>query len=295
MDRFKGIFCATLTPFDDNDNIDLAFVTDHIKFLEEGGVQGIVVSGTNGEAASMRLDERKRLIEHCAKNKRSLPMVAGTGTCCLPETIELTKFAESVGADAAMVLPPFFFPNAPTEGLIEPYNRVFDSVSFPIFLYNIPGPAGFPISDEIVHALEHYPHLAGIKDSSGNLESTLHFVKTFPKLRIFVGSDLHVLAVLKAGGVGHITGLPNAFPSLTTALYRAFAEGEDATEQQARVAACREALRGFMEFGIYKYVLSRKGFSFRHCRLPLLDTSDEELAKFEKLMRAEDLWSLVEG
>ena len=189
-----------------------------------------------------------------------------------------------------MVLPPFFFTKAPTAGLIEYYKSVFDAVSLPIFLYNIPNCAGFPIRDEVVRAMQHYPHLAGVKDSSGDLASALHFVETFPKLNVFVGDDHHVLAVLKAGGVGHITGLPNAFPALTTALYKAFLAGEDATEHQARVAAAREIIRDFPEFGVYKYVLSLKGFPLRHSRLPLLDMNDEEKVRFEKLMRAHDLW-----
>ena len=292
MTDSKGIVAAILTPFDDNDNIDLAFMKDHIRFVEEGGVQGFVVSGSNGEASSMRLEERKRVIEHCAKNKGGLFMVAGTGTCSLPETLELTNFAESVGTDSAMVLPPFFFSKAPERGLIEYYKRVFDAVSVPIYLYNIPKCSGIRITDEIVRALEHYPHMAGVKDSSGDLPSTLHYLETFPKLKIFVGDDHYVLAALTAGGAGHVTGMPNAFPELTTALYRAFVAGEDMTEHQLRLSMARDIISGFPEFGVYKYMLSLRGFPLRRTRLPLLDMTNEQKADFEKLMRAHDLWPL---
>jgi 4-hydroxy-tetrahydrodipicolinate synthase len=285
MAELKGIVAAILTPFDENDNIDFGYMKEHIRFLEAGGVQGFVPSGSNGEASSMRLEERKQIIELCAKNKGKLFMVAGTGTTSLSETIELSKFAESAGTDALMVLPPFFFTGAPIQGLIDYYKRVFDAVTVPIFLYNIPQCTGIAISDELVHALEHYPHLAGIKDSSCDLDSTLHYIKAFPNLKIFVGNDHDVLKVLKAGGVGHISGLPNAMPEFTTQLWNAWAAGEDAAPYQARQSAVRNIMHNFPDFSLNKYVLSLRGFPLRYCRLPLLDVTEEEKTRFVQLMK----------
>ena len=291
MIDFKGIVAAILTPFDDDDKVDLEYMKKHIRFIEEKGVQGIVPSGTNGEFPSLLLEERKQIIETCAKNKGKLFMVAGTGTDNLSETLELTKFAESVGTDAVMVVPPYFLTFAPEQGLIEYYKRVFDAVSVPIFLYNIPGCSGIKITDDMVHALEHYPHLAGIKDSSGDLANTVHYVKAFPKLKIFVGNDHQVLAALTEGAVGHITGMPNALPELTTALYEAFIAGEDAGEHQLRLSMTRRIISCFPEFGVNKYVLSLRGFPLRYSRLPLLDMTEEQKAEFKKLMQAHGLWN----
>ena len=290
MTDFKGIVAAMLTPFDDDDRVDLVYMKNHMRFIEEHGAQGVVASGTNGEFWAMTTDERKAVFETCAAAKGGLFMVAGTGASSLAETIELTRFAESVGADAVMVVPPYFFPNVSEEGLIDYYKRVFDSVSLPIFLYNIPQCSGIKITDNLIRALEHYPHLTGVKDSSGQLPSTLHYIEAFPKLKVFVGDDHQVLSALTAGAAGHISGMPNAFPTLTTDVYKAFAAGQDAAEQQIRLSMARRIYSCFPEFAVNKYVMSRRGFPFRHCRLPLEDLTDEQKRQFEQLMRAAGLW-----
>ncbi|MDO8589175.1 MAG: dihydrodipicolinate synthase family protein [Armatimonadota bacterium] len=292
MAELKGIVAAILTPFDERDNVDLDYMKRHLRFVEAGGAQGFVPSGSNGEAASMRLEERKRIIELCGANKGSMFMVAGTGSTSLSETLELSRCAESAGADAIMVLPPFFFTYAPVKGIIDYYRRVFDAVSLPIFLYNIPQCTGIRISEEIIHGLREYPHLVGVKDSSGQIDSVLNYIENFPGLKIFVGNDHQVLSVLEAGGEGHITGMPNAFPELTTELYKAFVAGEDASEQQARLSKARDIIAGFPEFAVNKYVLSLRGFPLRYCRLPLLDMTDEEKTRFVGLMKENGLWSL---
>lgn len=292
MTDFKGIVAAILTPFDDDDRVDLEYVRRLVRFVEDGGCQGFVPSGTNGEFPSMTLDERKALIETCAAAKGGLFMVAGTGCSNLKDTVELTRFAESVGSDAAMVVPPYFFFYATEQGLIDYYKRVFEAVSLPIFLYNIPQCSGVRITDGLIRALECYPHLAGVKDSSGRLESTLHYIEAFPNLKVFVGDDHHCLSALTAGGAGHITGLPNAFPRICADLYRAFAAGEDAAGYQARLSMARHIYSAFPEFALNKYVLSLRGFPFRHCRPPLTDLSSEQKARFEALMRAAGLWDI---
>jgi len=292
MAELKGVAAAILTPFDENDNVDLEFMKKHIRFIEAGGVQGLVPSGTNGEFPSMRVEERKRVFETCAANKGGLFMVAGCAAANLADTLELCKFAESVGTDAIMVAPPFFFSNAPEQGIIEYYKRVFDAVSKPVFLYNIPQHTGVRITDNIIRALERYPHLAGVKDSSGELPSVLHYIETFPNLKIFVGDDHQALAALTAGAAGHITGLPNAFPRLTTELYNAFLSGKDAAQRQLRLSMARRIYSSYQEFAVNKYVLSLRGFPLRYCRLPLLDLTEAEKARFTQLMKAHGLWDL---
>ncbi|MDH7601721.1 MAG: dihydrodipicolinate synthase family protein [Armatimonadota bacterium] len=292
MTEFKGVVAAILTPFDDEDRIDFEYVKRLLRFVEDEGCNGFVVSGTNGEFPSMSVEERMVLIETCASHKGRMFMVAGTGCSNLRETIELTKFAESVGADAAMVVPPYFFFYASEFGIVEYYKRVFDAVSLPIFLYNIPQCSGIRITDAVVEALACYPHLAGVKDSSGDLGSTLHYITAYPKLQIFVGDDHHCLTALAAGAAGHVSGMPNAFPRLVTELYAAFVEGRDAWPYQMRLSMARHIYSAFPEFAVNKFVLSRRGFPVRHCRLPLVDLTETQKLEFEKLMRAAGLWDV---
>lgn len=292
MTEFKGIVAAILTPFDDDDRIDFEYVKRLLRFIEDGGCQGFVVSGTNGEFPSMTLDERKALIEVCASSRGNLFMVAGTGCSDLKGTIELTRFAESVGSDAAMVVPPFFYFYAPEAGILDYYKRVFDAVSIPIFLYNIPQCSGIAITDTILEGLCEYPHLVGVKDSSGNLANTIHYIEAFPNLKVFVGDDHHCLSALTAGAAGHVSGMPNAFPRLVTDVYRAFQEGQDAAYYQVRLSMARDIYSAFPEFAVNKFVLSRRGFPLRHCRPPLTDLSQEEMVKLERLMRSAGLWDI---
>ena len=290
MKELKGIVAAILTPFDDNDRVDLDYVKKHVRFLEERGVQGIVPSGTNGECSSMTIEERKPLIETAVANKGGMFAIGGVGTTDINGTVELAKFSESVGADGIMVMPPYYLRFAPTAGIIEYFKRVFDAISLPVFLYNIPGCTGIAITDEMLQALSHYPHLAGVKDSSGSMPSTMHYVRTYPNLRIFVGDDNHCLSAMTLGAVGHITGMANAMPEITTALYRAFVAGEDASPHQRQLAVSRGIFTGFNDFGVNKYLLSLQGFPLRHSRLPLLDLNDEQKAALEKLMRKYGVW-----
>ena len=290
MPEIKGVVAAILTPFDDNDKIDLDFVKKHVRWLEERGAQGIVPSGTNGECSSMTVEERKPLIETAVANKGRMFAIAGVGTTNLAETLGLARFAESVGSDAIMVMPPYYLRFAPEQGHVEYFKRVMDAISLPVFLYNIPGCTGIRITEGMIDALSGYPHLAGVKDSSGNLPNTLGYIKSYPNLKIFVGDDHHSLAALTAGAAGHITGMPNAFPEFTTALYSAFAAGEDASVHQVRLGLARDCTSPFPEFGVNKYVLSLRGFPLRRSRLPLLDMTNEQKAAFEKLIRAHGLW-----
>lgn len=285
MPELKGIVAAILTPFDDDDRVDLDYVRKHVRWLDEHGVQGIVPSGTNGECSSMTIEERKPLIEAAVSAKGGMFAIGGVGTTDINGTVELARFSESVGADGIMVMPPYYLRFAPAVGIIEYFKRVFDSISLPVFLYNIPGCTGIPITDEILRALSHYPHLAGVKDSSGSMPSTMHFVRTYPNLRIFVGDDNHCLPAMTLGAVGHITGMANAMPDITTALYRAFAAGEDAGSHQLKLSVLRGIFTGFPEFGVNKYLLSLQGFPLRRSRLPLLDMNDEQKMALEKLMR----------
>ena len=137
-------------------------------FFKQGGCDGVVVLGTTGEFASFSVAERKRVAETALKHRAGLRMIMQVGTPNLPETLDLLAHAGANGADGVLCIPPFYFKNPPFEGLVKYYSAVLEATKLPVYLYHYPGMSEVPITPELLHKLEHYPNLAGIKDSTGN-------------------------------------------------------------------------------------------------------------------------------
>src|SRR5579871_1351320 len=175
---------AALTPCDKNLKFEEALYRDMLAYFKEQGADGIVVLGSTGEYPSFSVAERKKVAETALKHRNGLLIIVSPGTPNFPETIELSAHAASNGADGLLIIPPFYYKNPPLAGLTKYYSLIFDQVKIPINLYHIPGTSAVPISLELLHSLEHYPNLAGIKDSSGNAEGYAAFVKEFPKLNM---------------------------------------------------------------------------------------------------------------
>ena len=277
-----GSFTATLTPFRRDGSIDFAYIPRHLRFMEENGMDGVVPSGTNGEAASLSLDERKRVIEETIANKGNLLVIAGTGCTNLPEAVELSRFAESAGADAILVMPPFFFHGATVEGLANYYRGLLDQISIRVLLYNIPQFSGIEITHELIHGLEGYPHLAGVKDSAGDAEATRRFINAFPNLRIFNGSDLNIESATRAGVAGSITGLGNAFPKLVVGAYNESKASGSGSPSQERLRLLVDIYDRYPLLATNKPALSFQGFPKVHVRPPLVDLKPEQEDEFRR-------------
>src|SRR5688572_20421540 len=186
----KGIvLTALVTPFDRTGELDLRSLPELIAFQAAAGVDGLVIAATNGEGPSLRAAERKALLEEAMRQRGSLKIFAGTGAANLPETIELTRHAAELGADAAMVLPPFFFKNVTGQGVGEFYRRVMDAAKIPILLYSIPQQTAVPITDEVLALLTDHERMAGLKDSQGDLNRSFALIKQLPGRSVFAGSD----------------------------------------------------------------------------------------------------------
>lgn len=287
MSNGKRLIAATPTPFDDNDRIDFAYVEKHLQFLAERGVSGVVPSGTNGEAASMTLGERLSLFEAAVKSKGELQIVAGTGSACLADTIELTRSAERIGTDAAMVVPPFYFKHPTLEGLADYFSAVLSSTDLPIFLYNIPFLSGIEVTDELVERLAEFPNLIGIKDSSGDRERTKRYIAKFPHLQIFPGDDRAIEAMSQSDCTGFVTGTANAFPELVS---QTIAECERGTghQLQERLTKLTRIFDTYPLFAVNKCCLHLRGFPRTHVRPPLVDMTNEQLVQLESDLKSED-------
>lgn len=283
MSGLQGIFPAIVTPFSrGGKEIDFGWIPLHLAFLSEGGVNGVVPLGTNGEAASISLSEKKQVLETVIANKQKLKVIAGTGCSALPETIELSNYALEKGADAIMIVPPFYFKEVEGPGLLNYYRAVFASLpaGARVFLYNIPNLSGVEIRDELVDGLleTHADKLAGIKDTSGKLENTRHYIARYPQLSIFGGSDTLIGPSLATGCVGSISAMANVFPKEVSLIYQSFVSNAPEFETaQNRMAAIRQAVKRFPPYGAIKYLLSsRVGLPETFVRPPLTDLTEEE-------------------
>jgi 4-hydroxy-tetrahydrodipicolinate synthase len=230
----RGVWCATLTPLDARGTIDAARLAAHVKRLFASGVDGIALFGTTGEGQSFALRERRDGLEALiAAGVDARRVLAGTACAALPETIELTRHALACGCAGVLVLPPFFFKGVSDDGVYASYARIVEGVGdarLRLYLYHIPQVTGVPLPVEVIARLATaFPStVAGIKDSSCDLDHARALLRRFPDLDIFVGFEPHLPAAVAAGGVGTICGIANLYPR---ALRRLFDAADDAARR----------------------------------------------------------------
>lgn len=272
----RGLLTAILTPFDLEGRLTLEHMPALLDFQRKAGVDGVVVCGTNGEGVSLSVAERKQVLETVMAHRGGLTVVAGTGAASVSDAVELTRHAAEVGADGALVLPPFFFKNPPAEGLAAYFRPVLDAADLPILLYSIPQFSAVPITDELIALLDGHPNLAGLKDSAGDWGNTEGLLKRYPHLRVFPGSDYLVSKAYAAGSVGNISGGANAFPERLTAIrdaYLAHPGGPQAEEEQARMDALIEITKKYPLIAVSKSILAHRGLPRLGVRPSLVNLS----------------------
>nr|PZN27298.1 MAG: dihydrodipicolinate synthase family protein [Chloroflexota bacterium] len=244
------LFAASVTPFESiTGEVDHAWIPRHLRWMEANGVDGVVPCGTTGEGPSLSVAERMAVIDTVLAHRGRLKVIPGTGCAALPETIALTRYALEHGADAALVLPPFYFKGMSDAGLLAFYRAVCDALppGGKILLYHIPPVSQVPITTGVIDGLleSHPENLLGLKDSSGDAEHTAMLCRRYPQLRIFTGSPPTTSRALSEGAAGGIYALTNIFPRELRALYDAHAAGRGVEEAQARVTALSDALKPY--------------------------------------------------
>jgi len=274
---------AASTPCDKNLNFDAELYKDLLAYLKAQGADGVVVLGTTGEFPSFSFAERKKIAETALKNRNGLNIIVGPGTSNFPETVELSKHAEEHGADGLLIVPPFYYKHVQVEPLTKYYSMIFEQVKIPINLYHIPFASGVPISHELLHSLEHYPNLAGIKDSVSDPEVYHQFVAEFPKLNMRTGTDANLKYAVEHG-MGAILAEGNNFAKQVAAVFLAKRAGKDIDEPIAKLHAATKLLRegGVDEYGPMKYALSlQMGTREFYQRPPNSDVTEEQKKKIK--------------
>jgi 4-hydroxy-tetrahydrodipicolinate synthase len=282
--RPQGVFSPVLTPFNADYTPDADRFIRHCRWLLDQEV-GLAIFGTNSEANSMSVAEKRRLLE--ALLEAGIPparLMPGTGCCALPDTIELTKMAVGAGVGSVLMLPPFYYKGVSDEGLYRAFASVIDAVAderLRVYLYHIPPVANVPISRGLVERLlKAYPKtVAGMKDSSGDWSNTKAMIEEFgPQgFDVFAGSENFLLADLRAGGPGCITATANVNPTKIVQLYKTW-RNADADEQQKALDGTRAAFAQFPMIPAMKAAIAWKTGrpDWVHVRPPLVDLNAQQ-------------------
>ncbi len=244
--RLRGVLSPAVTPFRQDLSADPERFVCHCNWLLANGCAGLAIFGTNSEANSMSVEERMVLLEQLVQ--AGIPadrLMPGTGCCALTDSVRLSAHAAALGCAGVLMLPPFYYKDATEEGLYRNYSEIIERVGnarLQVYLYHIPPVAqvGIPLG-LIERLLKAYPRsVAGIKDSSGDWKTTQAFLNAFADsgFDVFAGSEVFLLANLRAGGVGCITATGNVNPAKINGLYLAWKDAV-ADGLQAGISATR--------------------------------------------------------
>jgi 4-hydroxy-tetrahydrodipicolinate synthase len=273
---FRGVLPALVTPFRNGGVDEDAFVALVERQLD-GGVHGLVPVGTTGETATLSHEEHRRVVELCVQTARGrVPVIAGAGSNSTEEAIELVRHAKAIGADAALVVTPYY--NRPNqEGHYAHYAAINDAVQLPVFVYNVPSRSSTDISNETLARLAKLPNIIGIKDATGDLPRA-----SFQRLMcgedwiMLSGDDPSALGYMAHGGHGCISVTSNVAPEQCAAFYDAALSGDWAAALQAqdRLIGLHKALFSDASPAPTKYALSHLGLCTDEVRLPLVAASE---------------------
>ena len=283
MSDLPQVVAATVTPFTEGgERLLLDWIPQHLAYLEHRGADGALALGTNGEGVSLSLQERKDVIDAVVTHRGRLFIMFGTGCASLPETAELSRYAIEKGADAVLIVPPFYFKELDPQGLIDYYSAVLDVLpkERKVLLYNIPDTSGVEISHELLDALvERFPErLLGIKDTSGRLERTRRYVERYPQLAVYYGGDSNIAKAVQVEVIGTISSIANVFPELVADIFKADASGGNVAAAQAEVDRARRAFSPLPSHSAIKHLLHLvAGLPLTYVRPPLRDLTPEEI------------------
>ncbi|GAN81795.1 4-hydroxy-tetrahydrodipicolinate synthase [Acidocella aminolytica] len=285
---FYGSFTALVTPMHEDGRIDDEAYIRLIDWQIAEGTNGIVPVGTTGESPTLSHEEHKQVVDLAVKAaKGRVPVMAGAGSNSTAEAIGLARYAEKAGADAVLVVTPYY--NKPTqEGLYRHFKAVAEAVSIPLLIYNIPGRSVIDMSVETMARLAEIKNIVGVKDATANLARPLHTTRACGEVFIQLsGEDHTALAYLASGGHGCISVTSNVAPKLCADMQAAWTKGDVKTAMaiQQRLVPLHDAMFCESNPGPVKYAASLLGFGANHVRLPLAPVSAASAERVKAAMR----------
>ncbi len=273
---FKGAATALITPLNEN-GVDYENFGKLIDWQIEQGIDALVICGTTGEASTLTDAEHKEAIRFAAERiNHRVPMIAGTGGNDTAYAVELTKYACEVGADACLVVTPYYN-KATQNGLVKMFNTIADASTKPIILYNIPSRTGVNIAPETFVKLAENPKIAAVKEASGNISQCVKIMQLVgDKLDMYSGNDDQIVPLLSLGGSGVISVLSNVFPKETSELCHKFFDGDvkGSAELQFKFLPLINALFSEVNPIPVKAAMAKLGFGENYLRLPLTEMEE---------------------
>lgn len=284
---FKGVMPALVTPFRDG-AVDEPALVALVERQIAGGVHGLVPVGTTGETATLSHDEHRRVVELTVKTAAGrVPVIAGAGSNATDEAIELVAHAKAVGADAALVVTPYY--NRPSqEGLYAHYAAINEAVQLPVLVYNVPSRTAVDISNETLGRLSKLPNVVGIKDATGDMtRATMQRLLCGDDWVMLSGDDLTGLGYMAHGGHGCISVTSNVAPDLCATFYNAII-GDDwktALYWQDRLIRLHKSLFTDASPSPTKFAMAHLGLCLEDVRLPIVSASEASRAEVLAGMR----------
>ena len=289
MARFqmRGVYTAMITPFNRGD-VDYDRLRDNVAHQIDQGVDGLVPCGTTGESPTLSHDEHKKVVETVIKAAAGkVQVIAGTGSNATREALELTRHAKDSGADAALMVNPYY--NKPTqEGMYRHFATVADEVALPVVLYNIPGRTGVALTPETVARLARHEHIVGVKEATGSMDTASDIaVQCGEHFDIVSGDDSLTLPIMSVGGTGVISVLSNLVPERLKAMVDAALANDLASarkQHQKLFPLCRAMFLETNPIPI-KTAMAAAKRDTGELRLPMCEMADDNSAELERRLR----------
>lgn len=293
QERLRGSIAPMVTPFKPDGSFDEAAMERQIEWHLANGTHGISVTGTTGEPSALSLEEREYVLEVAARViKGRVPFVPGTGTNNFDETVRLTRVARRLGADAALVIVPYY--NRPSqEGLYRHFRGIAEAVDIPIIIYNIPGRTAVNMAPSTMARLKRdCKNIIGAKESNKDFEHVSHVLHQCGRdFLLYSGIELLCYPMLAIGGAGHISATANIMPREVADLYNLVAAGKwhEAIDLHYHLLPLNEVLFVETNPGPLKYAMGLLGIINPTLRLPLCEPSPENQAKIKQVLKSYNL------
>ena len=291
MSIFEGSGVAIVTPFNDN-GVNYEKLKELLEWHIKEGTDAIIICGTTGEATTMSEEEKKLTIKFTVDvvNKR-IPVIAGTGSNNTLSSIEMSKYAESVGVDGLLVITPYYN-KTNSRGLIKHFEAINNSVNTPIILYNVPSRTGVNITPENLKELSTLSNVIAIKEASGNISQVVQMKALCgDKIDIYSGNDDQAIPILSLGGKGVISVLANIIPNAVHTMIKSYLNGDVKKALALQLENLKLSNTLFIETNPIpiKTALNLIGKDVGPLRLPLYEMSDSNLEKLKDTLKEYNL------